>query len=70
MTQNKRISRTLRRKLAHKKPRERILIVCQGKETEPIYFKELKREKQISSLVVEKRSQREKREPIDIVNYV
>jgi hypothetical protein len=52
-----RAENTLRRRSGHRPPRIRVLIVCEGKETEPNYFRALREEEAVRrrfSVVVQK----------------
>lgn len=42
-------ARSLARKKGKKPPHDRILIVCEGEKTEPLYFEEIRRENRVSS---------------------
>ena len=49
MAGNPRSRRKLQRKIAARKPYDRVLIVCEGKKTEPTYFLDLVNRCQLST---------------------
>lgn len=48
---------------------DRVLIICEGKKTEPNYFKELRKQLRLSSVNVEIDGERSGSSPINVVNY-
>lgn len=62
----KRGSDSYKRKSQGLKPRQNVLIVCEGEKTEMIYFKYLKRNKRIHSLTIS--DSKGKSAPIHIIN--
>ena len=53
MTRRARDRKSLKRRAPSRVPRERILIVCEGKRTEPNYFQAMRRELNLTSVEVE-----------------
>ncbi len=62
-------TRNLKRQSAKRAPYERILIVCEGEKTEPLYIKEIQSEKRLSSANVQIFSSKFGTEPLQVVDY-
>ncbi len=58
-----------KRKVGTRKPALRILIVCEGKKTEPDYFRKFKRELRATSCTIEIAGKECNGIPLDIVEY-
>jgi hypothetical protein len=59
----------LRRKKSYKNARDIILIVCEGKATEPNYFKSLRSQLRLSTIEVEIRGEECGSAPINVIDY-
>ena len=60
---------SLRRLPGKRQPRSHILIICEGSETEPNYFKALRRELRLSSVEVEIEGKSHASAPIRVVDF-
>lgn len=47
------MARSLRRRAAVRQPFERLLVVCEGEKTEPLYLEEIRQELRLSSATVQ-----------------
>lgn len=61
--------KSLQRKKAFKASRDKVLIVCEGEETEPLYFKHLIRQLRLSSAEVQVVGKECGSSPINVVEY-
>lgn len=59
--------RDLRRRAAQRQPAERLLIVCEGEKTEPLYLGEIRQELRLPSANVEVQPAADGTEPLSIV---
>lgn len=64
-----RSSRSFSRRKGQLKPRKRILLICEGTETEPAYFNALRQRLKISTLEVEICGGKGRNAPISLVDY-
>ena len=60
---------SLSRKPGRRQPRERVLIVCEGEKTEPLYFRALRRHLRLSSVEVTIEGKECYSAPIHVVNH-
>jgi len=60
---------SLRRGQPTREPYERILIVCEGKKTEPNYFNEIRQEVRISTLHIRILHSQEGTQPLQVVSF-
>jgi hypothetical protein len=58
-----------RREEGRRQPRERILIVCEGDETEPRYFESLRKELKLGTVAVVVKRSESRSAPINVVDY-
>ncbi len=61
--------RDLKRKRALRSPYGRVLIVCEGKKTEPNYFRELIRDKKLNTAKVKVEDNKQGSDPMSVVKY-
>ena len=59
---------TLRRKMAKRAPYDVVLIVCEGKKTEPNYFSGLRRELRLSNVNIKILNKTIGSDPLSVVN--
>jgi hypothetical protein len=62
-------ARDLRRRAARTAPYERVLIVCEGEKTEPLYFKEIRHEYRLSTANVQVWPSSSGTDPLNVVDY-
>jgi len=62
-------ARDLRRRAARRQPAERVLIVCEGTKTEPLYLKEIRQQLRLPSANVQVLPAGDGTEPLRIVEY-
>ncbi len=62
-------ARELRRRAAQRQPAERLLIVCEGEKTEPLYLQEIRRELRLPSANVQVQPAGRGTAPLRIVEY-
>lgn len=62
-------ARELRRRAAQREPAERLLIVCEGVKTEPLYLREIRQELRLPSANVQVQPSELGTEPLRIVDY-
>lgn len=60
---------SLKRAKAKRDPYDTVLIVCEGEKTEPLYFKELRDDLQLSPLNIEVTGDTQGSSPLNVVNY-
>ncbi len=66
---HRRAARELRRRAARRQPAERLLIVCEGSKTEPLYLREIRQELHLPSANVQVQPAAYGTEPLRIVEY-
>lgn len=69
MSRQARSAKSLRRRAPSIKPRECVLIVCEGAKTEPQYFRALRKELQLHTVEVEVEGEGCGSSPISVVNH-
>lgn len=62
-------ARELRRRAAQRQPAERLLIICEGAKTEPLYLREIRQELRLPSANVQVQPAALGTEPLRIVDY-
>ena len=62
-------SRDLRRRAAVRQPFERLLVVCEGEKTEPLYLAEIRQELRLSSATVQVQGGAFGSDPLRVVEY-
>lgn len=62
-------ARSLHRKAAKRQPFERLLIVCEGEKTEPLYLEEIRRTYRLSTAHVQVWPSADGTEPLQVVEY-
>ena len=62
-------ARDLHRKAAKRQPFERLLIVCEGEKTEPLYLDEIRRECRLTTAHVQVRPSADGTESLQVVNF-
>ncbi len=62
-------ARELRRRVAQRKPADRVLIVCEGAKTEPLYFGEIRQALRLPTANVQVQPAAYGTEPLQVVSY-
>ena len=62
-------AREPRRRAAQRQPAERLLIICEGAKTEPLYLREIRQELRLPSANLQVQPAASGTEPLRIVDY-